>query len=600
MPARLDAGSHRTDDRSPMKTAEPIEFRRSGREEKNVVPWSQRWYGRVALLLASVAMLTLAYAPIGQCYLAWVGLVPWLVVIARCRSYKSAIFLGWASGTAFFIANMWWMAYVTFPGMLGLMAILAAYWAVMAAVVRFSVGSPDGSASPRPKALPIFIIAFAWTALEFIRGNFIWRGLPWLYLGHTQTPLLPICQIADTLGVYGVSFWVALINAIVAAWWLSGFRIAAVSRAVVIASLLTIGMLLYGVWRMRQTSLEPGPVVLVVQSNYPQSNTGEKGATEDEILSFHYETTRDALLAHPEIDLVVWSETVMPALNQQTRLALSGYEYGTKLKAIVQLLMKTSGTFSVGLITGGHYDGLWDFKGEFPKPTDSRNSSYFFERSGLMSDLRYDKIHIVPFGEFMPFRDTWVYGVIKKFGPPDMDAYQLNGGDEDNLTVFPLRKTRDVMDLSTWRLVTPICFEDIDSGLTARMFRPGPDGLKRADVLVNLTNDGWFKANEMSQHLQVAAFRSIENRVPTARSVNTGISGFVDSVGRTHDLIAAGTAGFSIAKLGIDPRVTFYTRYGDLFAWICVSVAGSAVLLKMLGAAKSRMTQQHTDPQERP
>jgi apolipoprotein N-acyltransferase len=94
---------------------------------------------------------------------------------------------------------------------------------------------------------------------------------------------------------------------------------------------------------------------------------------------------------------------------------------------------------------------------------------------------------------------------------------------------------------------------------------------KRAEFLVNITNDGWYKFNQMPQHLQVAVFRSIENRVPTARSVNTGISGFVDSLGRTHDLIAAGKTGSAHAVLQLDRRVTFYTRVGDIFAGICLA-----------------------------
>jgi len=586
-----------------MKTADSIEYRRSGRDENNARrPWSTRWYGRSLLLLLSVALLTLAYAPMNLVPLAWIGLVPWLLVIASCQSYKSAIFWGWASGTAFFIANMWWMAYVTFPGMVGLMAILAAYWGVMAAVV-FRCWGPNsefwrhsGASSSadriRSARAPVFIIATAWTALEFIRGNFIWKGLPWLYLGHTQSPLLPVCQIADVLGVYGITFWIAMINATVAAWWLSGFRLAPIRIALPVTSLLTIFVLLYGVWRMKQTVLQPGPTVMVVQPNYPQSNTGEKGAEQIEINNFHFKTTEAALTSHPnQIDLVVWSETIMPPLNFQARNVLRGSEFGQFIDATVQRLLGTAGVFQVGIITGGRYEGDWKVVNEYWRPLDSRNAAYFFERSGLMSELRYDKVHIVPFGEFMPFRGTWIFDLIKKLGPPDMDAYQLNGGDENSLTVFPLRRTRDVMDLETWRIVTPICFEDIDSGLTAKMVRPGADGLKRADILVNLTNDGWFKANEMSQHLQVAIFRSIENRVPTARSVNTGISGFIDSVGRTHDLIAAGTEGVSIAKLGIDPRITFYTRFGDVFAWICVSVAGSEMLLKMISRAATRAKQ---------
>ncbi len=586
-------------------TAEP-EFRRKGRESAPAVPWSERWYGRLALLSLSVALLTLSYAPIKQFYLAWFGLVPWLIVIARCRSYKSAVFWGWFSGTMFFIANMWWMAYVTAAGMVGLMAVLAGYWGLMGAAVRaFRFGVRDSSPSDsngKDDALKladrygsccstggVFLIAFAWTALEFIRGNFIWKGLPWLYLGHTQTPILVVCQIADTLGVYGISFWIVLLNAIIAAWWLGGFKYAAVRRAVPIAAGLTLFIILYGVWRMVQTVEEPGPVVMVVQSNDPQSNTGEKGASLEDRVLFYYQATKAELIRQKgRVDLVVWSETTMPELNLESRQVLRGYTYGQNLEVITKLIEDMSATFQVGFIVGGHYAGDWNVNVEPPVSHDSRNSAYFFDRSGLkpkLSDLRYDKIHIVPFGEFLPFRQSLpgVFELIKKWGlgPPDMDNYQLNAGDENNLTVFPLIKTNNPQDLDTWRFVTPICFEDIDAGLTARMFRPGADGQKRADVLINLTNDGWFKANENSQHLQAATFRSIENRVPTARSVNTGISGFIDSVGRTHDLVPVRTSGVSTAKLSIDSRVTFYTRFGDVFGWICVSVTGSAWVLGM-------------------
>ena len=111
--------------------------------------------------------------------------------------------------------------------------------------------------------------------------------------------------------------------------------------------------------------------------------------------------------------------------------------------------------------------------------------------------------------------------------------------------------------------------------------RPG-DGRKAADFIVNITNDGWFKANQMPQHLQAARFRSIENRAPTARSVNTGISGFIDSFGRVYGLVPAGTEGTSVQRLQLDSRVTLYTRWGDVFALLCAAVtavlAGASVV----------------------
>ena len=111
------------------------------------------------------------------------------------------------------------------------------------------------------------------------------------------------------------------------------------------------------------------------------------------------------------------------------------------------------------------------------------------------------------------------------------------------------------------------------------MFKPDGMGRKRADFIVNITNDGWFKYNEMPQHLQAAVFRSIENRVPTARSVNTGISGFIDSVGRITGTIPAETTGTSAATVFLDDRITLYTRFGDIFAYICVAATGGLILL---------------------
>jgi apolipoprotein N-acyltransferase len=127
----------------------------------------------------------------------------------------------------------------------------------------------------------------------------------------------------------------------------------------------------------------------------------------------------------------------------------------------------------------------------------------------------------------------------------------------------------------------------VDAKLMARNFA-GPNGTKRADFIVNLTNDGWFATPQMQQHLQLSVFRCIENRVPTARSVNTGISGFIDSVGRTHDLIPVHTTGARAARLELDHRVAPYTHLGDVFAGVCLAAAGGTILLGAWNGMKNR------------
>jgi apolipoprotein N-acyltransferase len=249
----------------------------------------------------------------------------------------------------------------------------------------------------------------------------------------------------------------------------------------------------------------------------------------------------------------------------------------------------------VGILTGGRYCADWRMAptddGVLPQPADSRNSAYLFEPDGTFSDLpggRYDKIHLVPFGEFIPFHYSIpiLYKLFLALGPKYYSQYELHDGSDNGLTVFQLRKPGGG---APWRFVTPICFEDIDAGLCAQMFRPGADGRKRAEFIVNVTNDGWFAPTESAQHFQAATFRCIENRAPMARSVNTGISGFIDSDGRRSHLVSAGTTGTSWATMMPDNRLTLYTRWGDWFAWSCVIFTAALAAQRVLGRIGKRV-----------
>jgi apolipoprotein N-acyltransferase len=138
--------------------------------------------------------------------------------------------------------------------------------------------------------------------------------------------------------------------------------------------------------------------------------------------------------------------------------------------------------------------------------------------------------------------------------------------------------------------VPAICFEDVDSRLMATQFA-GPDHTKRADFIVNLTNDGWFAGGQMAQHLQLATFRSIENRVPTARSVNTGISGFIDSLGRVQETLPVHATGTLTARLELDRRVAPYTHLGDVFAGACLVATFGLCLLAIWKGMKNRKSE---------
>ena len=600
------------------------QFRRAGVDPPPaVVPWAGRWYGKLGLLALTAALLTAAFAPLSWWPLAWVGLVPWLLVMARCRSAWSAFGWSWVGGTLFFIANMWWMSAVTVPGMIGLMAILGLYWGYAGAILfgagvvgqraeeqrgrgeEEQRGSGDVTASAPPPLRPsaprllgspllgVLLTAAVWVAAaEWFRGTWPWHGLPWLYLGYTQSPVLVACQSADLFGVGGLSFVIAAVNAVLARWVLNRLSLRGLVPAVAVVLALVVADLGYGIYRLRT---EPkrfvtGPKVMVVQPNYPQSNSGEKGAKPDEIVENHLALTQGTLGSTPGIDLVVWSETMMPPLNRYARDYLRGTEYGAFLNRTFEDVQNLCYAYRVALLTGGESVGRFEPDAKRGlKFLDRSNVVYSFDRHGAMADAAYAKVHLVPFGEFIPFKEGCppLYKLAVKLGPPDMTDYELAGGSEDQLTVFELRHDPHgpAADAPPWRYVTPICFEDIDADICANMFKPDDGHTKRADFLVNVTNDGWFMANENSQHLQAAVFRSIENRVPTARSVNTGISGFVDPLGRTDGLIDPRRTGTSVGQLQFDGRVTLFTRTGPVFARACAALTAVVAIGSLLAWA---------------
>lgn len=556
-------------------------------------PLIQRCSVRVGMLALSVILLSLAFAPVSQCYLAWVGLVPWLLVVSSSKTKKGAFFWSWLGGTAFFAVNMWWLWRVSGPGMVALVTYLGLFFG-LASWIFVGCGLIGRSAEPQADGagrvlLSVVAMSVIWTALEYVRGNWSMfgnQGLPWLYLGNTQSPFLTMCQIADVGGVYAVTFWVVLVNALVFWGLVLRRQIAAILPATALVAGALVGIALYGTHRIRETNqfTRPGPTVLVVQPNIPQSNSGEKGAPPEDIVRFHVETTRKALKESAargqQVDLVAWSETMMPPINPATRELLHATDSGQLLDRTYQQIASLASEHHVAIVAGGIFMDQWHRRGEDLVPGDRRNSAYFFDSSGLFSNKRYDKIHLVPFGEFIPWSSfPPVYKLLVALGPNYYEDYILTPGTTDNLTVFEVnRGGNDGTSTQADRFVVPICFEDIDPPLVAQMFRAPADRSKRADFIVNLTNDGWFTGSERPQHFQAAIFRSIENRAPTARTVNTGVSGFIDSVGRTQATIPSNKEGWLVSTLTLDSRITFYTLHGDAFVLTCTAITGVVVL----------------------
>ena len=220
------------------------------------------------------------------------------------------------------------------------------------------------------------------------------------------------------------------------------------------------------------------------------------------------------------------------------------------------------------------------------------NSAFLYRPDGTKSDKQYHKIHLVPFGEVVPFKKSFppLYRLLMKLTPYDYD-YSLDYGSE--YTVFDINSPSGV-----YKFGVMICYEDSVPAI-ARRFVLDDKGNKKIDWLVNISNDGWFvrftdgkvlSSTELSQHTAVCAFRAVENRTAIVRSVNTGISCLIDSLGRVKNGYLAGNlpleamsrqgmAGWFADRVPIDKRITFFSKYGQWLDFCCATFFISIIIL---------------------
>jgi apolipoprotein N-acyltransferase len=277
--------------------------------------------------------------------------------------------------------------------------------------------------------------------------------------------------------------------------------------------------------------------------------------------------------------MVVWPETMAPyPFNKQylrmaqNRLGEIGrdpadLEYPLGLVKTYRELCDAATKYNVHLVVGNMSVTVTG-----PDDYDQQNTAVFI--APLKGEIgRYAKVHLVPFGEYIPFtgKGTWLRSVLLNLTPLKRD-YSLVPGKEWTIFTLPPKGgvgSAAIEGSTQTRFAVPICFEDIMPGPARAMVGVNETGSKRVDYLVSVSNDGWFFQAELDLHLQACQVRAIENRVPIARSVNTGNSGFVDSCGRVRALLAPqqiGTAGW---QMELDARITLYSRIGDLLPILC-------------------------------
>ncbi len=487
----------------------------------------------ILLPLFSAILLTLSYPAFNFSYFAWFALIPLLIAIRGEKPWQ-AFLTGYITGLLFFGATLYWIAYVAIIGVVVLALYLSLYFGI------FAMGADILLMQfPRPRVRYSILVGCLWVALEYLRSH-LFTGFGWALLGHTQWENLPIIQFADTTGAYGVSFLIIFVNSLLSSKIKKKMRgFSPQPRYLAFLIIILILTSFYGYYRIDYKYKGEPIKISVVQGNIPQSLKWDERYSA-EIMDKYIRLTREAAKDKP--DLIIWPETSVPGF----------LETGSELLDKVSNLAKDVNTY---LLVGTQTEKA---------PTKVRyfNSAVLISNEGKIVK-RYDKIHLVPFGEYVPFGNNLFSFIKTRY---DMGEDYTAGSD---YTIFEIPTGKDKKS----KFGVLICFEDVFPELTREFVRHG------ADFIVVITNDAWYmKTGAPYQHAQSSVFRAIENRVNIVRSANTGYSCFINQRGGVIDSVkdAQGerifVEGFSTVKIIPLKAETFYFKHGDIFAWGCIWV----------------------------
>lgn len=526
-----------------------------------------RWHG-LAVGVGSGFLLWLAFPPGGRADLAWFALAP-LFTLVRSQAPRWSTYLGaWLGGLTFWLLAVQWVRYTDPSAWLGWIALasyLSLYWPTFLLIARWI---------DRRGTLPLILVApLVWVALEYLQAHAL-TGLPWFHLAHSQFRFVELIQIADLTGVWGISLLVAAVNALLAEaylWWSRRGTVPNVRALVIRAALVAVLLLAslgYGLLRVRTAEFRPGPRIALLQSNFRQEI--KSALTADEVLTAFYELTRRSYDSEP--DLIVWPETSFPyyhsridpsisdqelaSLARQMDAKLTAAEARRREPVIRDMLHALANLARIPTLVGTTYV---DYR---PGSRTKFNSAILFE-PGSDREQRYDKLHLVPFGEYVPLLETFPF--LTRLTPYQGDFIP---------SLAPGAGPRWI-EVGPWRFATAICFEDSVPHVVRRSFAETRDR-RQPDVLLNLSNDGWFHGSaELDMHLAVSTFRAVEHRVPIARAVNTGISAVIDGNGRIRHQLPKETANVLSEIVPLDDRTTLYTRAGDWLPAVLWGVTGT-------------------------
>ncbi len=497
---------------------------------------------RVLSAISSGALLVLSFAPFGLWPLVFVAFVP-LLTASRGKRPRTAFLLGYITGLVFFLGAIYWIVHSmhnygglslgqSLPVLLLLAAYLALFFAFFILLSRFSPASGAGAFIFSPSL---------WVSMEYLRGH-LFTGFPWVISGYALAHNLTLIQIADITGIWGLCFLIMAVNVTLYRLVASGMEsLPRPLGAIAATAALLAAVVVYGTLRIDKVEDEvkawPTMRVAVAQGNIDQSVKWDS-SYQAETLRIYRRLTERASLAGA--GLVVWPETAVPFYLERSK---------ERKRAVTSIARRNN----VRLLTGSPaYD--------YNKKNGAillYNSAYLISGEGRITG-RYDKVHLVPYGEYVP---------LKRF-MPFIKKLTVGVGD------FAAGTGPVPLDIDGYRAGVLICYEAIFPVLSRASVKAG------AGLLVNITNDGWFgKTSAPYQHLDMTILRAVENRVFLLRAANTGISAVMDPVGRLQKRTELFTEDLIVRDVSIKKGLnTFYTAYGDILAYICLFFSGVFIL----------------------
>ncbi|PIP18933.1 MAG: apolipoprotein N-acyltransferase [Candidatus Omnitrophica bacterium CG08_land_8_20_14_0_20_41_16] len=516
----------------------------------------------LSLCLLSALLLIFSFPNSNLWLFAWFGFVP-LFFALRDKSKIQAFLLAYFTGVIFWLGIIYWLIHVTFIGMVILALYLALYFGVFGLIAHCYALYLPGRQAPQNmtgEAGAIrytLILPSVWVILEYIRSH-LFTGFPWALLGYSQYLNLPVIQIADITGAWGVSFLIMMGN-VTLYGLIINFRLPFTvyrlpfsrgedkrytvhkTRSLAISLFALTFVLAYGYYRLHATRYTVNGTrikISIIQGNILQELKWDMRA-RDLIMQKYFELTSKAAKDNP--DLIIWPEAALPVVLEDEPA------YYLRLCDYIKTLNKPLLFGSVTLRQDLYYNSALLLSGE----------------AKLLN--QYDKLHLVPFGEYVPFRD------ILKFLDTIAPIGDIAKGKDYTIFGFPVN------------FGVLICFEDVFPGLARNFVTRG------AKFLVNITNDAWFgKTSEAYQHLSASVFRAVENRIYLVRCANTGVSAFISPLGKITAWVNDSkgnnifVSGYRTETMSISyDKPSFYNRYGDIFPACCLFVVLYATISKV-------------------